>query len=171
VKPKRVSLRPANAVPRPVTRVSPVIVKQPTRVSAVEAVVPLLDDSMVYQNDAPSGRLVEGVRNELPGLLGTAVIDLETGMSLASFSGTGAFDPETAGAYHTEAIKKQLRAMEAFALNDSPLEDVIVTVDTQMHLMRLNRSQTKFLYVAISPRDTNLAIARKVLHRYAAEMT
>ncbi len=125
---------------------------------------------MAYFNNTPPGQTVDAIRNELPGLLAVAIVDLETGMSLASYSSNPAFDADTAGAYHTEVIKQQRQVMQAMQLSGDRVDDLLVTLESQLHLLRLSPDGSQFLYLAVSPRETNVAIAREVVRRYAQQI-
>lgn len=105
---------------------------------------------------------VKDMLTELPTLLVVAVVDVETGMPLASHTNVANFDVETAAAYNTEVIKAKLKAISALKL-DQKLQDVLLTLTDQLHLIRLSADASKFIYLAVNTRDTNLAQARQVM--------
>ena len=51
----------------------------------------------------------------------------------------------------------------ALKLTSETIEDILITLSTQLHLIKLNSTGTKFVYLVVNARDTNLAIAREVL--------
>lgn len=125
---------------------------------------------MAYSVNNPAGKVVDGVLNDLPGLLAVAVVDMGSGMSLASHSNSPAINPDTAAAYNTEVVKQKQKAMSALKLTGENIEDILFTLSNQLHLIRLASSGSKFIYLVVSTRDTNLAIAREVLREHASQL-
>ena len=117
---------------------------------------------MAYSASTPAGQAVQNIINDLPGLLAIAVVDINSGMSLASHSNSG-INPETAAAYHTEVVKQKLKAMNALKLQGETIDDILITLTNQLHLIKLVAESKKFIYLVVNSRDTNLAIAREVL--------
>lgn len=84
--------------------------------------------------------------------------DSESGMLLAS-SGSG-LDLEAAAAGTTEFMRAKLRTMRALGLEDG-LEDILVTLETQYHIIRPLASKPEiFIYLAVDRSKANLALAR-----------
>ena len=102
---------------------------------------------------------VEGILRELPELptlLAVAVVEVETGMPLASHANVADFDIETAAAYNTEVVKSKLKAITALKLNQV-IQDILLTLTDQLHLLKLSPDGKIFVYLAVNSRDTNLA--------------
>ncbi|MCA8829841.1 hypothetical protein [Hymenobacter pini] len=125
---------------------------------------------MAYSVNNPAGKVVDNVLTDLPGLLAIAVVDTASGMSLASHSNSPSINPDTAAAYNTEVIKQKQKAMAALKLTGETIEDLLFTLSSQYHLLRLTNTGTKFLYLVVNSRDTNLAIAREVLRAHASQL-
>jgi CRP-like cAMP-binding protein len=117
---------------------------------------------MAYSASTPAGQAVQNIINDLPGLLAIAVVDISSGMSLASHSNSG-INPETAAAYNTEVVKQKLKAMSALKLQGETIDDILITLTNQLHLIKLVADSKKFIYLVVNSRDTNLAIAREVV--------
>ena len=115
---------------------------------------------MAYSTNSPAGKVVQDVLNDLPGLVAVAVVDITSGMALASHSNSPALNPETAAAYNTEVVKQKQKAMSALKLTGENIEDILITLTNQFHLIKL--AGTKFIYLVVNSRETNLAIARDV---------
>ena len=124
---------------------------------------------MAYSQDNSAGMVVQQILNDLPTLIAVAVVDATSGMALASHSNSSSLNPETAAAYNAEVVKQKQKAMAALKLKNEVIEDILITLTSQSHLIRLIEGGKKFIYLAINPRDTNLAIARDVL-RSASEL-
>lgn len=107
--------------------------------------------------------VVEQVRAELPELLAVAVVDVASGASLAAHSGTATFNPATAASFNAEVVKLKLKAMAALQLAGEQLDDILITLSSQLHLLQLSPDGRRFIYLVVARQSTNLGIARAVL--------
>ena len=89
-------------------------------------------------------------------------------MALAS-GGNPGLDLDVAAAGNSNVVRAKLRTMEALGLKEN-IEDILITLTNQLHLIRLVNDGKKFIYLVVSSRDTNLAIAREVVRAYAEEL-
>jgi hypothetical protein len=110
---------------------------------------------------------VKEILEALPTLLAVAVVETETGMSLASHSNIADFDIDTAAAYNTEVVKQKLKAIQALKLKQT-VQDILLTLTDQLHVIKLSPTGDKFIYLAVNSRDTNLAVARQILKSQTA---
>lgn len=102
---------------------------------------------------------------EIPGAIGVALVDYESGMSLGSSGGGAELDLEVAAAGNTEVVRAKMRTMDSLQLDDA-IEDILITLGSQYHLIRLVRSQRGqglFFYIALVKAQANLAMARREL--------
>lgn len=113
--------------------------------------------------------VVQRVIQDLPELFSVTVIDLETGRILAEFAAEKAGNTALAAQAHAEMVKQLRQAMTALQLGpDEQLEDILVTQHQQLHLMRPMHGGQWLLSLVANTQDTNLGIARTVLHAHAA---
>ena len=117
---------------------------------------------MAYSPNTPAGQAVQNILNDLPSLMAIAVVDISSGMSLASHTNS-TINPDTAAAYNTEVVKQKLKAMSALKLQGETIDDILITLTNQLHLIKLVADSKKFIYLVVNSRDTNLAIAREVV--------
>lgn len=97
---------------------------------------------------------------DIAGFIGACLVDSESGMMLAAEAGAGKFDLEAAGAANTEVVRAKNAAIESLGLKEK-IEDILITLDTQYHLIRpLSSNSSIFIYVALSKKQANLAMAR-----------
>jgi predicted regulator of Ras-like GTPase activity (Roadblock/LC7/MglB family) len=125
---------------------------------------------MAYSKNNPAGQTVDAIITDLPGLMAVAVVDVTSGMALASHTNSPNINPETAAAYNTEVVKQKQKAMSALKLTNETIEDILITLTNQLHLLKLNAAGNKFIYLVVNSRETNLAIAREILRSHAASM-
>ncbi|MCI1186770.1 hypothetical protein MON38_05020 [Hymenobacter sp. DH14] len=125
---------------------------------------------MAYSKNSPAGKAVDAIITDLPSLVAVAVVDINSGMALASHSNSPSLNPETAAAYNTEVVKQKQKAMAALKLTGEKIEDILITLSNQSHLLKLNSAGNKFIYLVVNSRETNLAIAREVLRTHVEEI-
>jgi hypothetical protein len=117
---------------------------------------------MAYSTSTPAGQCVQNILNSLPSLMAVAVVDVTSGMALASHSNSPSINPETAAAYNTEVVKQKQKAMAALKLQGERIDDILMTLTNQLHLLNVSEDGKKFIYLVVNARETNLAIARDV---------
>ena len=110
----------------------------------------------------------------IDGALGVCLVDWESGMSLGSLGGGKHLDLDVAAAGNTAIVRAKMRTMEALRLDDT-IEDILVTLGKQYHLVRLLKSarnaQGLFLYLVLDRSRANLALARHSLKRIESEIS
>ncbi|RTQ45889.1 hypothetical protein EJV47_23965 [Hymenobacter gummosus] len=112
---------------------------------------------------AVAERVLHRVLAGLPELLAAAVVRIDTGQVLASYTTARELNPEKVAAFNAEVVKQQRQALAALRQSDEALEDILITLRTQLHLLRVLADGRHLLYVAADCRDTNLGMAREVL--------
>lgn len=105
--------------------------------------------------------------SSLPGFIGACIVDADSGMLVAQ-EGGGSLDMEVAAAVNTEVVKAKLRAMQQLNLDDE-IEDILITLGKQYHLIRpLTGDRMAFYYLALDRAVANLALARVSLRKLGA---
>jgi hypothetical protein len=110
----------------------------------------------------------------IDGAVGVALVDYESGMSLGTLGGGEWLDLDVAAAGNTEVVRAKMRVMTELALDDA-IEDVLITLGKQYHLIRLITETTRggptlFLYLVLDRSRANLALARHHLKRIENEL-
>lgn len=107
---------------------------------------------------------------KLDGAIGAVVADWESGMSLGHIGGGGRLDMEMAAAGNCQVVKAKMSTMKSLGINGS-IQDILITLDDQMHLIRPSRSMPSvFIYLAIDKAKGNLAMARMKLQANEQEL-
>lgn len=113
---------------------------------------------------------IAGIEADVNGVIATAAVDLESGMTLAAKSNRSEFDLTVASAYNSELVKQKLKIMKALKLNAN-LEDMVLTLTDQIHIIKILPGGASFLYLAADRGSTNLAILRTAVTKYTANLT
>ena len=100
---------------------------------------------------------------EIDGAVGCCLADSSSGMVLAQAGGGAAINLEVAAAGNTEVVRAKRKTIKALDLKDT-VEDILITLGRQYHLIRLLRSNDAlFLYLVLDKGRANLAMARHIL--------
>ncbi|UYZ58566.1 hypothetical protein [Hymenobacter latericus] len=117
--------------------------------------------------DAAAEAAVSNLRDALPELLAAAVVELQTGRLLASHAAHRGPDLARAAQHHAAVVRQKQQAVAALRLEGEQIADILISTREQLHLLRLLPGGQRLLYLAVSTHDTNLAVARSVLHHVA----
>jgi hypothetical protein len=97
---------------------------------------------------------------EIRGAEGAAVVDYESGMTLGTIGGHDV-DMELAGSANTEVVRTKKEIIEELQLDDQ-IEDLLITLDTQYHLIHISPvNENIFTYVVLDRDEANLGLARR----------
>ena len=125
-------------------------------------------DGLSAKNKARFGPLLLDIVGDLPDLLAVSVMDLKAGSLLATYHIGGKLNPAKAAAFNAEVMRQTQLALPALGLPDEAIEDILITLDTQWHILRLLPGNRHFVHLMVNRRDTNLGIAREVVRARAA---
>lgn len=101
----------------------------------------------------------------IEGALGTALVDVNSGLALGTLGGGAEFDLDAAAAGNTDVLRAKYRTMEMLGISGA-IEDILITLSSQYHLIRPLGSRGGsglFLYLVLDRKRANLAMARRQL--------
>jgi hypothetical protein len=113
---------------------------------------------------------VARIEADMNGFIAASVVDLESGMTLTTRTARPDFDLAVASAYNSELVKQKLKIMKSLGLKTT-LEDILLTLGDQIHLIKMFPGGHTFLYLAADRASTNLAIVRNSVNRHVAALT
>ena len=105
----------------------------------------------------------------IEGATGAAIVDIDSGMALAT-GGNPGFDLNVAAAGNSNVVRAKLRTIGDLELKDE-IEDILITLQGQYHLINVLRGQGNaglFIYLVLNRTTANLALARHKLRSVAA---
>ena len=110
---------------------------------------------------------ITAIRN-VRGFLAAGLVNSESGMILASQSGSDGFDIDAAAAAHVEVVRAKAAAMRALGVKHR-IDDILITLGGQHHLIRpLARNRDVFLFVALDRPGASLGETRLAVKRIEA---
>jgi hypothetical protein len=107
---------------------------------------------------APATAALHYLLAELPELLLAAVLDLPTGQLVATYAAERSYQPSLLAAPVAAVVKLLQQQSPA---PEQPAE-VLLTLASQLHLVRLRPGSAQVLFLAIGSHDTNLALLRQL---------
>ncbi|MER7671530.1 hypothetical protein ABTY61_24120 [Kitasatospora sp. NPDC096128] len=99
----------------------------------------------------------------IDGAIGVALVDYGSGMALGSLGDGGELDLNIAAAGNTDVVRAKMRAMEMLNLHDNAIEDILISLTNQYHMVRpitTPSGRGLFLFLALNRERSNLAMAR-----------
>ncbi|MFD1871003.1 hypothetical protein [Hymenobacter bucti] len=137
--------------------------------------LPGMGQRPLFKVVATAGATTTGAENslryllaELPELLMAAVIATGSGEVLASYTTQPQLWPKGAAPFWSAALQ-QLQASQAAQNQEAEqVEEVLLTLPSQLHLLRLAPTGQYLLCLAIARADTNLALAREIMRQAIA---
>jgi hypothetical protein len=111
----------------------------------------------------------EKIQADVPGFIAASLVDIDSGMTLATLSSRADFDLAAASAFNSEIVKQKVKTISALGLT-STLEDILLTLSDQLHLLKMVGT-TSFIYLAADKAATNLAIIRSAVTKHTASLS
>lgn len=105
---------------------------------------------------------------EIQGAVAIALVDYESGMSLGERA-TNDFPIQLAAAGNTEVVRAKLSVMKDIGA-EGRINDILITLDHQFHLIAPLSQGSLFLYLAIDRKHGNLGLARHRLKAIEKEL-
>lgn len=113
--------------------------------------------------------IIEELSNDLKqaikGFKAISFCNIESREALFSESLDENFDIELISAYNLDVVRTKLYALEVIGIN-SALKDVIINLDTEVHIVNVSENKKYFIYLAIDGENIELEAVKKILKSY-----
>lgn len=107
----------------------------------------------------------------LDGAIAAAIVDFESGMLLASGNQVSGFDLEVVAARGSEVIRAKKKTLAMLKMDDE-IHDILITLNTQYHLMcPVSSQKMMFIYLALDRKTANLSLSRRALFNAEKRIT
>jgi hypothetical protein len=112
----------------------------------------------------------EDLKKNVPGFIAVSVAEIASGMSYYSQSVVADFDPELASAYNLEVVKAKINAIKALNLQGQVVDNIMITLSSQIHIIDVSDNQLYFIYLAVDSTKANLGMTKSILNKYKKEI-
>lgn len=112
----------------------------------------------------------EDLKKNIPGFIAVSVAEIQSGMSYYSQSVLSGFDPELASAYNLEVVKAKMNAIRALKLQDQVIDNIMITLSSQIHIIDVSDNGEYFIYLAVDSNKANLGMTKSILNKYKKEI-
>ncbi len=110
---------------------------------------------------------------DIEGAQAVALVDIASGMALATAGNPKNLNLEVAAAGNTNVMRAKMDTMRELGINEE-IEDVLITLGTAYHMIRPVTSESGkglFVYLVLDKSKANLAMARFKLSKIERELT
>lgn len=112
----------------------------------------------------------EDLKKNVPGFIAVSVAEIASGMSYYSLSALSDFDPELASAFNLEVVKAEMSAIKALNLQGQVVDNIMITLSSQIHIIDVSDKQDYFIYLAVDSTKANLGMTKSILNKYKKEI-
>ncbi|MDW8848467.1 hypothetical protein SD960_00075 [Flavobacterium sp. MMLR14_040] len=112
----------------------------------------------------------EDLQKNVPGFIAVSVAEIKSGISYHSQSVVANFDPELASAYNLEVVKAKMNAIKALSLDGQTIDNVMITLTSQIHIIDVSDNGDYFIYLAVDSTKANLGMTKSILNKYKKEI-
>lgn len=111
--------------------------------------------------------VLEGLLQELPELLMSCVVEVQSGKVLAFYTAHGSYNPNQVSLRYARVFRTVGQALAAKAWPGGPLTDISVILDEQLHqLYPMGQGGQHFCLLVVGTADANLALTKDIMRRH-----
>ena len=114
---------------------------------------------------------IQDMKTNVPGFIAVSVTEVRSGVSYGAESVDPSFDPNLASAYNLEVVKAKQNALQILGLaSKEKIEDILITLTNQIHIIDIAASGGYFIYLAVDSSKANLGLTRALLAKYKKDL-
>ena len=116
-------------------------------------------------------KFIQDMKSNIPGFIAVSVTEVRAGVSAGAESVDPSFDPNLASAYNLEVVKAKQNALQILGLaSKEKIEDILITLTNQIHIIDIAASGGYFIYLAVDSSKANLGLTRALLAKYKKDL-
>ena len=116
-------------------------------------------------------KFIQDMKTNVPGFIAVSVTEVRSGVSYGAESVDPSFDPNLASAYNLEVVKAKQNALQILGLaSKEKIEDILITLTNQIHIIDIAASGGYFIYLAVDSSKANLGLTRALLAKYKTDL-
>ena len=116
-------------------------------------------------------KFIQDMKTNVPGFIAVSVTEVRSGVSYGAESVDPSFDPNLASAYNLEVVKAKQNALQILGLaSKEKIEDILITLTNQIHIIDIAASGGYFIYLAVDSSKANLGLTRALLAKYKKDL-
>ncbi|TGE10091.1 roadblock/LC7 domain-containing protein [Hymenobacter fodinae] len=112
--------------------------------------------------------VLEKLLAEMPELLLTCVVEVQSGRVLASYTRESHLNPNHLSLRYAKLLQLTTKTLAAQQIPGGPLTDITVLLEDQFHIVWPMRNGHWYCFVAVRFADANLGMARDIMRRHTA---
>ena len=116
-------------------------------------------------------KFIQDMKTNVPGFIAVSVTEVRSGVSYGAESVDPSFDPNLSSAYNLEVVKAKQNALQILGLaSKEKIEDILITLTNQIHIIDIAASGGYFIYLAVDSSKANLGLTRALLAKYKKDL-
>ena len=116
-------------------------------------------------------KFIQDMKTNVPGFIAVSVTEVRSGVSYGAESVDPSFDPNLASACNLEVVKAKQNALQILGLaSKEKIEDILITLTNQIHIIDIAASGGYFIYLAVDSSKANLGLTRALLAKYKKDL-
>ena len=116
-------------------------------------------------------KFIQDMKTNVLGFIAVSVTEVRSGVSYGAESVDPSFDPNLASAYNLEVVKAKQNALQILGLaSKEKIEDILITLTNQIHIIDIAASGGYFIYLAVDSSKANLGLTRALLAKYKKDL-
>ena len=110
-------------------------------------------------------KFIQDMKTNVPGFIAVSVTEVRSGVSYGAESVDPSFDP------NFEVVKAKQNALQILGLaSKEKIEDILITLTNQIHIIDIAASGGYFIYLAVDSSKANLGLTRALLAKYKKDL-
>lgn len=112
--------------------------------------------------------ILRELARDIDHLIATSIVDIDSGMPLASITNDPTLDATAAAASYAQVVKANANALRFLDMDPQATEDIVITTHTFYALIRL--LGTGHYHSVLTGKQASLGLTRSIMGKYAGQL-